>query len=51
MDRQLIQYTIFVGLADRKTGFQKYSTEKYLSILKNHQVIAVNALHICCFVV
>ncbi|HBI51647.1 MAG TPA: hypothetical protein DDX72_02570 [Ruminococcaceae bacterium] len=35
MDRQLIQYTIFVGLADRKTGFQKYSIEKYLSILKN----------------
>ena len=32
MDRQLIQYTIFVGLADRKTGFQKYITEKYLSI-------------------
>ena len=35
MDRNLIQYTIFIGLADRDTGVQKYSTEKYLSVLKS----------------
>ncbi len=35
MNSQSYQYTIFIGLADRETGVQKYSTEKYLSVLKN----------------
>ncbi len=29
------QYTIYIGLNDAETGEQKFTTEKYLSILKN----------------
>jgi len=31
----MLQSTIYVGLNDSETGVQKFSTEKYLSILKN----------------
>ena len=35
MDGQTLQSTIYIGLNDALTGVQKFSTEKYLSILKN----------------
>lgn len=31
----MLQSTIYVGLNDSESGVQKFSTEKYLSILKN----------------
>ena len=34
MDHNNHQATIYIGLNDRETGVQKFSTEKYLSILK-----------------
>lgn len=35
MSEQTLQSTIYIGLNDADTGAQKFSTEKYLSILKN----------------
>ena len=35
MNSQTLQSTIYIGLNDADTGVQKFSTEKYLSILKN----------------
>ena len=35
MNELTIQSTIYIGLNDADTGVQKFSTEKYLSILKN----------------
>ena len=35
MENRSYQTTIYVGLNDGDTGVQKFSTEKYLSILKN----------------
>ena len=35
MNEQTLQSTIYIGLNDADTGVQKFSTEKYLSILKN----------------
>ncbi len=35
MNDPINQTTIYVGLNDALTGVQKFSTEKYLSILKN----------------
>lgn len=34
MEQQSKQISIYVGLNDSETGVQKYSTEKYMSILK-----------------
>ena len=35
MGNRIIQTTIYVGLNDADTGVQKFSTEKYLGLLKN----------------
>ncbi len=35
MEDHTLQSTIYIGLNDADTGEQKYSTEKYVSILKN----------------
>lgn len=35
MENQVRQSTIYIGLNDAETGVQRFSTEKYLSILKN----------------
>lgn len=35
MKEQTLQSTIYIGLNDAETGVQKFSTEKYISVLKN----------------
>lgn len=35
MEGQTRQYTIYIGLNDSETGVQKFSADKYLSILKS----------------
>ncbi len=35
MGEKTKQYSIYIGLNDSQTGMQKFSTERYLSILKN----------------
>ena len=35
MNEQTLQHTIYIGLNDAETGMQKFSSEKYGSILKN----------------
>lgn len=35
MDMQTLQASIYIGLNDSETGVQKFTTEKYISILRN----------------
>lgn len=35
MSGEALQFFIYVGLNDRKTGLQKFDTEKYISILRD----------------